>query len=374
MLQVEVGPGDDRVHVVHGVVVGVDRAPQIRLVRQRAPAAQAEVARGAHGGVEEVVRIGDAVAVAVPPQRLPGGRDELHRPDRTVPHRVAVEATAVGVVDGAGVGCAVEHRAEDGRGDIAGRAEAGLGAEVPAVVGLDPADAGQHAPRQLAARVEARGPGLRVAVRAQRHFGDLVVGGGGRGDRWRRRGGSGTGGGLLRGGRGGRGVGTGGTTPQPGLVAGGGLVLGAHAEPVAERAAAALAGDQARQRRQGGERHQRPQGPCLVAAERETGEAEPAVGAGDLRLWKADLEVWRTWHEDLRYGGSLPWEHTTADTNTPAATDRVLPASAVEPSPGPSGAKPQRPARVSLFASLCHSLGAARQTSLRGRRRRTTPP
>src|SRR6266487_6316916 len=43
----------------------------------------------------------------------------------------------------------------------------------------------------------------------------------------------------------------------------------------------------------------------------------------------------------------------------PAVTDGAHPARVVDPSPGPSGLKPKRAARVSLFATLCHSLAAA---------------
>jgi hypothetical protein len=166
-----VGHGEDEVQVRGGVVVGEDRA----LLAGGGPevaAGGAEVPGGRQGGVEDVERVGPAVAVAVRRVALPRGRDELHGADGAVVHRVAVEHAVVGVADDRGP-VPVEGDADDAPGG--GPVGAQLGAAEPPVVRLHPADAGEQRPGEPAAGVElafARGG---LLIRVQCGDGDAVL-------------------------------------------------------------------------------------------------------------------------------------------------------------------------------------------------------
>jgi len=131
------------------VVVAEHRGVQAGLGRQVAPVG-AEVAPGGPGRVEDVAGVLPAVGVAVGAPVHPGGRNELHRPDRPVIDGVAVVAAVVGVGDDRVAGdAAVEPRAQDPTASGAvGVEPARLG-----VPGLGVPDAGQQPPGQLAGRL-----------------------------------------------------------------------------------------------------------------------------------------------------------------------------------------------------------------------------
>ena len=124
----------------------------------------AEVAAGGGGGVDDVARIGLAVAVGVGAPLAPGGGDELHRADRVVPAGVAVERAAVGVT--------ADRDADDGHEAVAEDVQ-----PAHAVVGLGLADGGQQLPAQPAGRLLGRQGGLGLAVRVVGHGGHAVDGG-----------------------------------------------------------------------------------------------------------------------------------------------------------------------------------------------------
>ena len=127
------------------------------------PAAVAEVRRRARRRVLHVLRVGDPVRVGVHAERAPGAREELHRPDRAVPLRVAVPVAAVGVGD-RGVAVPVEDRAEDRRAVRAVDRAADEGAR------LDLPDRRQQAHRQVTA---GRRAGDRGAVGVEEDVGDV---------------------------------------------------------------------------------------------------------------------------------------------------------------------------------------------------------
>ncbi|HYJ74262.1 MAG TPA: hypothetical protein VEV65_01620 [Kineosporiaceae bacterium] len=128
---------------------GVDLA----LPGREVAAAGAQVAGGGERGVVDVLGVGGAVAVGVRAVPGPGSRDELHRADGAVRPGVAVEPTAVGVVDERHAASAVEAGAVDRRGDVT----VGLHvrAAEAAVVGLDAPDAGEQGPADVARGVDA---------------------------------------------------------------------------------------------------------------------------------------------------------------------------------------------------------------------------
>ena len=78
------------------MVVRQHRRLQLSRVEQVATTA-AQVATGGQRGVVHVVRVADAVAVAVSPGVPPGSGNELHRPNGTVQDGVAVQRATIGV-------------------------------------------------------------------------------------------------------------------------------------------------------------------------------------------------------------------------------------------------------------------------------------
>ena len=142
-------PGQHRLQVRLRVVVAEHGRVQAGQGGQVA-AVGAQVAGGGQGGVEDVVRVLLAVAVAVGAPEPPGGRDELHRSDRPVIDGVAVEQAVVGIGDDRVAGdAAVEPRAEDpAPGGAIGGQPAALG-----VPGLGVPDPGQQPPGQVAGRL-----------------------------------------------------------------------------------------------------------------------------------------------------------------------------------------------------------------------------
>src|SRR4051794_20023797 len=81
-----------------GVVVAEEGGAGRRLVGEVA-VPEAQVLRRGPGGVVDVVRVLHVVRVLVRGPTTPGTREELHRPDRTVPGGIVVQPPAVGVVD-----------------------------------------------------------------------------------------------------------------------------------------------------------------------------------------------------------------------------------------------------------------------------------
>ena len=142
--------------VLLGGVVAEDRRAHRGLAQHRA-AARAEVRRRRECRVVDVVRRPHAVTVAIARGVCPRRRDELHRADGAVPHRVLVEAPVVGVADRRDRAHPVQRHPDDAR--VRDPVLAEHRTAVPTVVGLDPADTGQQRPRKLAGRVD---PGHRL--------------------------------------------------------------------------------------------------------------------------------------------------------------------------------------------------------------------
>jgi hypothetical protein len=144
------------------VVVRQHGSSDRRRIRQVAGRAQ-EVARAGRG-VEDVVRVGHAVAVAVLAPIAPRAGQELHRADRAIPGRVAVPGAAVAVgyhrVTG---GRPVQRDAHYAAAGVA----VGVDPSAVCVARLDPPDPRQEPPRQMAGRLGRRQVGLRLAVGGQ---------------------------------------------------------------------------------------------------------------------------------------------------------------------------------------------------------------
>jgi hypothetical protein len=172
------GQREDGAQVLAGVVVGEDGAGAAGGGAHVA-AGGAQVAGRRGGGVEEVERVGRAVAVGVHAVDGPGRGDELHRPDGAVEDLVTVQATAVGVGD-AGRSAAVERDADDPRQRAAVGVQRRPGEA--AVIGLDPADGGKQRPVDPAVRVGPVGGCCRTPVGEQGGGGDAVRGQDGGGD------------------------------------------------------------------------------------------------------------------------------------------------------------------------------------------------
>ena len=139
---------EHRIGVGGAGVVGAQRLAGLRRHREVAGGPRAEHRGGDRDGVVEVLWIRHPVAVAVGAVPRPRRRDDLHRADRPVPHRVPVQRAAVGVGDGRHARSAVEGDAEDGWADHP--VGAGGASTDPAVVALDLADASQQRPRDRA--------------------------------------------------------------------------------------------------------------------------------------------------------------------------------------------------------------------------------
>ncbi|CAG6936278.1 hypothetical protein PICSAR240_04541 [Mycobacterium avium subsp. paratuberculosis] len=154
-------PAQHVLRVGHRVVVAQDRGQHLRLVAQVEPAA-AQVAGGRQGGVEQVLRVGHAVALAVGGVARPGARQELHRPHGArVGDPVAGGALDDDLVAGQG---AVQRRAVD-RGD---RGAARVDRAAARVARFDAPDPGQQVPAHAAARGGDGHLLLRIAVGGQR--------------------------------------------------------------------------------------------------------------------------------------------------------------------------------------------------------------
>jgi len=122
-----------------------------------------EVARSGRG-IEDVVRVGHAVAVPVLAPVPPRAGQELHRTDRPVPRRVAVPRAAVAVRDhGRARRRPVQRDADDPAAGVA----VGVDASAVCVPGLDPPDTREEPPRQMAGGLARRQVGLRLAVRGE---------------------------------------------------------------------------------------------------------------------------------------------------------------------------------------------------------------
>ncbi len=179
--------GDDQARVAAGV--GVFEAEHLVEIRGRVVVAEhrsgltgrraqvatcdAQVVRGGQRGVEDVERVLDPVPVAVGAVDQPRRRDELHRTDRAVVHRITVDRAVVGVADDLGA-VAVERDTDDGlrRGAVGSQD----GAAVSAVVGFDAADPGEQRPRDVAVGVRGVRRVRGVLVGLQRRDRDAVAG------------------------------------------------------------------------------------------------------------------------------------------------------------------------------------------------------
>src|SRR3954452_4232714 len=122
------------------MVVAEDRLVKVFCVCQ-VTAAGAQIVSCGESGVEDVVRVCRAVAIAVRSPACPGGRYELHRPHSAVVIDVAVKTPMVCVGD-SGEPFSVERRTEDRRTGGA----VGVHPAAPYVIGLDLADGGEEPP------------------------------------------------------------------------------------------------------------------------------------------------------------------------------------------------------------------------------------
>jgi hypothetical protein len=144
------------------VVVGQHGLGHRRRIRQ--VAGRAEEIAGAGRGVEDVVRVGHAVAVSVLAPVPPGAGQELHGANRPIPRCVAVPGAAVTIWDhGVTRRGSVQRDTHDPAAGVA----VGVDASAVCVARLDPADAGQEPPWQMAGRLGRRQVGLRLPVRRE---------------------------------------------------------------------------------------------------------------------------------------------------------------------------------------------------------------
>ena len=112
-VEVEVAhPRQHGVDVPRGAPVRVDGVAKGWFAREVAATA-AQVLSHSQSRVVDVLRVGQAVGVAIHAQRSPGVRQHLHQPHGTVPRGAAVERPAVGVRH-RGPCATVEQRAVDG--------------------------------------------------------------------------------------------------------------------------------------------------------------------------------------------------------------------------------------------------------------------
>ena len=122
---------------------------------------RAEHVAGGSGRVEHVVGVGHPVAVAVLAPLGPRAGQEPHRPDRPVERGVAIPLAAVGVADDR---CAGHRPVEEGTHDPAARVALGVDPAAEGVSGLDPSDARDEPPGQVAGRLGRREESLRLPV------------------------------------------------------------------------------------------------------------------------------------------------------------------------------------------------------------------
>ena len=144
------------------MVVGQHGSGHRRRTRQVTGRAE-EIARPGRG-VEHVVRVGHAVAVAVLAPVPTRARQELHRTHRAVPRRVTVPRAAVAVRDH---GRPRRRPVQCDADDPATRVAVGVDAPAVCVPGLDPPDPREEPPRQMAGGLARRQVGLRLAVRGE---------------------------------------------------------------------------------------------------------------------------------------------------------------------------------------------------------------
>jgi len=105
-------PGQDKTDVRSGVVVGEDGAA-FTLSRGQVRPDGAEVDHGRPGRIFHVLWVPLTVGVEVDTGELPAARNELHRPDRSVPLLVVVPPPTVGVRDGGHTRRTVQHGSQD---------------------------------------------------------------------------------------------------------------------------------------------------------------------------------------------------------------------------------------------------------------------
>lgn len=109
-----------------------------RIGQVGAPGAQVEAGR--HSGVVNVVRIPDAIAVAINAVKAPAGWDELHRTYCAIPLGVAIQYSMVSVWDGSDTRRSVQLRTQNRTQRVA----EGVHPAVAGVIGFNPADSRQH--------------------------------------------------------------------------------------------------------------------------------------------------------------------------------------------------------------------------------------
>ena len=135
-------PPQHDIDVGRRVVVPEHSRLQLGRIRQiGTPRAQVE--SGCDGGVVDIVRVRDSIAIAIDAIGAPGGRDELHGADRSVPDGVSVQHSVVGVRNGGDTWRSVQSRTQNRSEGIA----EGVHSPIAGVVGLDPPNPGEHCPR-----------------------------------------------------------------------------------------------------------------------------------------------------------------------------------------------------------------------------------
>lgn len=129
--------------------MGDQRSPQLTMVGVVARLAQAQVRDRGEGSVIQVVRIDQAVAVAVAAELSPRGRDDLEWAHRAIPGRVPVHLAAVGIRDRLGPSRPVELAAPDRWLDITVGVQLVLAVD-STVAGLDLRDPTHDGPMHFA--------------------------------------------------------------------------------------------------------------------------------------------------------------------------------------------------------------------------------
>jgi len=161
------GPLQHDVDVGCGVVVAEDSRLLLCRIGE-VGACGAQVDASGDGGVIDVVGVGDTVAVAIDTKGTPTGGDELHRAHRSIPDRVPIQLTMVGVGDGSDARRTVQPWAQDRSQGVT----EGIEAPVAGMIGLDTPDPGQHRPRQVTARPDGRQGPLGELVGIKHHTRD----------------------------------------------------------------------------------------------------------------------------------------------------------------------------------------------------------
>jgi hypothetical protein len=158
------------VHVRHGVVIG-EHGPHLAGVHGQVASRGAQVTRRGERCVIDVERVGPPVLIAVRGPDRPCRRDELHRADSVVEPAITVQTAVVGVADERGTRAVQRWADHRDRGEPVTEQ---LRSGELTMIGLDPADAGQQRPLEIAGRICAIDLVGRPPICSERYRGDSV--------------------------------------------------------------------------------------------------------------------------------------------------------------------------------------------------------